>query len=219
MKIFDRIKLSAKYGKAIFIISSLYSLGAAAVCLVYPTLAPSDYVIGLSSLKSTPLAQENIKAFLAPGSEEVAAATKAGIDGEGQANLYVPKLIQIENPVVSSEDEEYPLCYYRDFVLEWNRDDDNSNGVMVAVEWTGTMIFGESHPDAYIRNTGHFDDTGIANLPKELFEGIPDTALCFLTILRGDIDNIVVDESSYKVYGESHAVLPFILIREITNIN
>jgi len=47
MKILDRIKLSAKYGKAIFIISSLYSLGAAAVCLVYPTLAPSCIILKL----------------------------------------------------------------------------------------------------------------------------------------------------------------------------
>jgi len=46
-------------------------------------------------------------------------------------------------------------------------------------------------------------------------EGIPDTAVCHLTLLRGNIETLSIDDSSYKIQAESHDYLTFVLIREI----
>jgi len=48
-----------------------------------------------------------------------------------------------------------------------------------------------------------------------LFDGIPDTAVCHLTVVRGDIDLASIDGVSYKVLVESHEFFTFVLIREI----
>ena len=139
--------------------------------------------------------------------------TKTNIKSQTQT-LYVPHLIKITSPLIEKEDEMFPLCDYRDFIIKWNADRKNENGVLIAVEWTGTMIFGDHHPDAYIRRTDLVSDTGSASINPELFEGIPDTALCNLTLIRSNIENVVMSGYSYKLIGETHAVLPFILIRE-----
>ena len=48
-----------------------------------------------------------------------------------------------------------------------------------------------------------------------VFDGIPDTALCYISLLRGNVENIPIGDYSYKVMGESYAVLPFVLVRHI----
>lgn len=131
-------------------------------------------------------------------------------------SMYVPKPIEFVFPSVTSEQETYPLCYYKDLEIEWNADSNNTNGIVVAVEWNGTMIFGANYPDTYIRRVDVInEDNGHAVLNNELFEDIPDTALVTISILRGNIENILIDDYSYKLIAESHAVLQIILIRDI----
>lgn len=49
-----------------------------------------------------------------------------------------------------------------------------------------------------------------------LFDGIPDTAVCHLTVLRGDIEILDYENETYKFLTETHEYLSFVLIREIT---
>lgn len=130
--------------------------------------------------------------------------------------LYVPQLISVTSPKITDMEDLYPLCDYKNFVLKWNKDEKNSNGILVIVEWLGTCCYGDSNPAAYIRRVDCVQDTGETVLKKELFEGIPDTAVCHLTILRGSVENVVFEDYSYKLLGEAHTSFPFILIRELT---
>ena len=130
-------------------------------------------------------------------------------------DLYVPEQIRITGPDIQTDADMYPLCDYKNFVLKWNKDHKNMNGVLICIEWLGTCCYGDSNPNAYIRRTDCLPDTGELVLDPNIFDGIPDTALCYLTILRGSVENILIDDYSYKVVGETHEVLPFILIREI----
>ena len=83
-------------------------------------------------------------------------------------------------------------------------DDKNENGV-----------FGEDYPNAYIRSTDVFPDIGKTCINPQMFDGIPDTALCTLTILRGSIENELVNGYSCKLVAESHQCIQFILIRNV----
>lgn len=145
------------------------------------------------------------------------AATRAAENEAPATNvdLYVPELIQISAPDIQTEVELYPLCDYKNFVLKWNKDSKNENGVLIIVEWLGTCCFGDSNPNAYIRRMDCVPDTGEITINPDLFTGIPDTAVCYLTVLRGAVENVLAGDYSYKVLGESHEILPFILIREI----
>jgi hypothetical protein len=53
-------------------------------------------------------------------------------------------------------------------------------------------------------------------LNYKLFDDIPDNALCYITLVRGNLENIELeDDKTYLAAGESHAVLPFVLIRSL----
>ena len=133
----------------------------------------------------------------------------------GEAEMYVPKAIEFTFPFAESEEDLNPLCYYKNFVIRWNKDEDNENGVLVVVDWTGSMVLGNDIPDTHICRIAEFPDTGEAHLPENIFDGIPDTAYCDILILRGNIENIENDQYSYKLVGKTHHQIPFILIREI----
>lgn len=144
-------------------------------------------------------------------------ATKS--TGEGvDVEMYVPEMISIIKPQITNEKELIPLCYYDGFVLEWNADPYNKNGVIVIFEWIGNMVIGQDIPDTYIRRVGVFEDNGTCVLPISLFEGVPDTAVCHLTILRGNIESVNLSGESFNVMADSHEFLTFVLIREVKRI-
>ena len=77
------------------------------------------------------------------------------------------------------------------------------------------MVLGDDIEDTYVRRVITVPDIGEALLPEELFDGIPDTAFCHLTILRGNVENLKIDQYSYTVLGETHQSIAFILLRKI----
>lgn len=105
-------------------------------------------------------------------------ATKSS-EGNTTIEMYIPKEITITNPSLKIDDNYLPLCYYDGFQLEWNKDDSNTNGV---------------DRETHVRRTCILDDTGIGIIPTELFEGIPDTAVCHMTVLRGNIETLTLDD-------------------------
>ncbi len=141
--------------------------------------------------------------------------TKASSENNHVVEMYIPKEITITNPYWDSKKNKLPLCYYDGFHLEWNKDEKNANGVILILEWIGEVVVGRDVPSTHVRRTCIFDDTGKAILPVDLFEGIPDTAVCHITLLRGNIDVLSIENVSYKIQVESHEYMSFILIREI----
>lgn len=141
--------------------------------------------------------------------------TKSSEPQAGSADLYIPAEIMFLAPCANSEEDINPLCYYKNFQIKWNKDENNKNGVLVAVEWNGNMVLGDDIENTSVHRTMTFCDTGEAKLPAKLFDGIPDTAICNLIILRGNCNNVVYDNYTYKLVGETHQLISFILIRNI----
>ena len=135
-----------------------------------------------------------------------------------ESQLYVPSIITIHSPYIDKENGQLPLCDVSNFILKWNEDTMNDNGVIVQIEWGGVVLFGGQRDDSHVSISKIFPDTGQAKLDAEMFEGIPDTALCFLTVLRGNVDAMIVDGQSYKIGGATHETMQLVLIRNTKRI-
>jgi len=135
--------------------------------------------------------------------------------------MYVPELLEITSPHIATADELLPYCYYKNFVLGWNADPQNANGLVVVVEWNGSDLYGSEYK-AYVRNADIItNDNGSAVLNNALFDGIPHGALVNIKLIRGNIANLEgfingegVPEEFTLVAG-SQVILPIILVREI----
>lgn len=132
---------------------------------------------------------------------------------------YVPELIEITSPRVSNEDEMYPVCYGGNFILRWNADPKNTDGLIVTVDWSGEKMFGPSYDNQSVSRTAFIpEDNGEFRLDPKMFDHIPNTALVFITLLRGNSKTALVGDFSYRMYCETHAVLPIILCRKMRTI-
>lgn len=133
----------------------------------------------------------------------------------GNVEMYVPAPLQITFPQYDNGNHLPPLCYDQDFIVRWNADTQNKNGVMAIVKWDGTVLFGEDYPSSYVVHFKKFPDTGSAKLDGAMFEGIPDTAYCSLFLLRGDMTDIDVDQIDYQLLAEAHDALDFALVKNV----
>jgi hypothetical protein len=142
--------------------------------------------------------------------------TKGQDNSEKSVSLYIPDMVEIISPKIETEEDLYPYCYYKDFVLRWNPDLNNENGLVIVVEWYGFYFNGQNE-NSYVRNSDLLQiDDGEEVLNDALFDDIPDNALCYISLLRGNLENIELEENlAYLVAGESHTVLPLILVREL----
>ena len=134
---------------------------------------------------------------------------------EEDFEMYIPERISLLAPAATNAEENNPLCYYGDFKIRWNADEQNANGVIVYVEWLGGMVLGDDIDNTCVTRVAVVPDTGVATLDPHLFDGIPDTAVCHLAIARGAIEDVQGEEYSYKLIGETHHLISFILIREV----
>jgi len=162
------------------------------------------------------------------GSNGVMKAPKGGggedDNGEGgfTITMYVPELLQITSPNIESPEDLLPYCYYQNFVLGWNADPQNENGLVVVVEWNGTDLYGNEYKE-YVRNADIItNDNGSCVLNNALFDGIPHGALVQIQLIRGNIevkgliiDNETGEEEEFVFVAASQVILPFILVREI----
>jgi len=148
-----------------------------------------------------------------------------GDGGEGVTiiTMYVPELLQITSPNIEIPDDLLPYCYYENFSLGWNADPQNENGLVVVVEWNGTDLYGNEYKE-YVRNADIIKtDNGKSVLNNKLFDGIPHGALVNIQLIRGNIevtgliiDNATGEEEEFVFVAASQAILPIILVREIS---
>ena len=131
-------------------------------------------------------------------------------------SMYVPKKINISNPKVEDEGDVMPYCYYDGFLLEWNADPKNEEGLVVVAEYFGATAIPKDNIEPTIINTDIIDmDNGTVILDNDLWEGIPNTAVVYLSLLRGNVQLEEVDGKIVKFYAETHAELPIILIKDL----
>ena len=140
-------------------------------------------------------------------------------EGEMEIEMYVPKKINITNPKIENDKDLMPYCHYEDFVLEWNADPKNEEGLVVVAEYYGaTAIPGEDSSPSIINTDIIEEDNGKTVLDNDLWEGIPNSAVVYLSLLRGNVKLEEVDGKVVKFYAETHAELPIVLIKDMNTV-
>lgn len=130
-------------------------------------------------------------------------------------SLYVPELVEITSPAVKTDRDQFPACYYDNFVLTWNPDDKNENGLMIFAEYFGDNAIPKNIENVHITNIDYIaDDNGRAILNTKLFDGMPNLAIVHLILLRGNIAIEEVDGELYKLFAESHVRLPIVIVKD-----
>lgn len=138
---------------------------------------------------------------------------------ETEVEMYIPDLVEITNPKIDNDDELLPICYYEDFVLEWNADPNNEEGLVVIAEYFGNNAIPENSTNEHILNTDVIDiDNGHAVLNNDLFKNIPNLSIVHLILLRGNVAIEEIEGELYKFYAESHVRLPIILAKDLTTV-
>jgi len=133
--------------------------------------------------------------------------------------MYVPNIVSITNPAVKTEQEQYPLCDSKNFVLEWNADPLNKEGLVVIAEYFGFNAIPSDAQQTHILNTDYITlDNGKATLNPDLFNGMPNMAIVHIILLRGNVAIKDIEGESYKFFAESHMRLPIILIKDVSTI-
>ncbi|WKN41504.1 hypothetical protein [Tunicatimonas pelagia] len=138
------------------------------------------------------------------GKEEAVARQEAAVH-----SMYIPHELQFENIVR----EEFTLPHVdgsnNAFTFQWNADAQNKNGVIVVVE---------SHARTSTQTTDStpkiievVDDIGSYSLPIHFMEVLPDSAKIRIDLYRGNIENLLIGEKEYSVYGFSQAGQYFIV--------
>jgi len=187
----------------------------------------TTYSVGFSSLKSNPLSEHSIVQRISSKEDEKSPSVLINdkkIISLSKANkiskMYVPDLLEITNPKIISEKDLFPICYYKDFVLEWNADPNNKEGLVVIAEYFGNNAIPKNDTGEHILNTDIIDtDDGHAVLNNALFKDMPNLSIVHLVLLRG---NVVIEEitgESYKFFAESHVRLPIVLLKDVTTIS
>jgi hypothetical protein len=125
--------------------------------------------------------------------------------------MYIPQVVEITYP--KSHESFYPICYFDKYKLTWDSDSRNTNGVVILIEWDGSTLDKETTPD-YIRRIDIVEDTGETTIKKEMFDDIPHLAIVKVTILRGNINIVEVQDVAYKLYASSEASLSTIIAKE-----
>lgn len=139
--------------------------------------------------------------------------TKGGDNGSS-VDLYAPEIVRISFPSsVVTDDNTLPVCHYKDFVVRWNADPNNNNGVSILTQWTGIVAFGDDYPPTEVLHLATFPDSGEVTLDESMFEDMPDTALCSLIVARGDVMNMNNNDEIYQLVIGTYDVLSFILVR------
>lgn len=149
-----------------------------------------------------------------------AANTKTGkLANAEEVVMYVPNIVSITNPEVKTVQEQYPLCDSKNFVLEWNADPQNKEGLVVIAEYFGFNAIPSDAQNTHVLNTDYIElDNGKVTLDAALFNGMPNMAIVHIILLRGNVALKDIEGESYKFFAESHMRLPIILIKDIASI-
>ena len=146
--------------------------------------------------------------------------TNKNSEDSAEIKLYVPKKLNISKPVQQTNTKTSILAYYKNFVLEWNADPKNQEGLMVAVEYLGETLSGiENDEMASIVNVDHIEnDNGKYILKQAMFDDVPNLSFINIILLRGNVDIREIEGETYKTYAESHQRIPVLLVKDLNSV-
>lgn len=144
---------------------------------------------------------------------------KSGKTTSGEIKMYVPKKLNISKPIPISEKNVTILAHHKNFLLEWNADPKNEEGLMLAIEYLGENVDARKNTDIHIQNVDHIEyDNGKYILKQAMFDDIPNLAYVNLILLRGNVEISEFNNETLKLYAESHQRVPLIIVKDLNSV-
>ncbi|MEP6261610.1 MAG: hypothetical protein ABJ092_08535 [Gillisia sp.] len=135
-------------------------------------------------------------------------------------SFYIPKKLIISKTIQQTETKISILAYYKSFLLEWNADPKNGEGLILAVEYLGESLSNEgSNENLNVVNVDYIEnDNGKYILNEAMFDNIPNLSFINIILLRGNVDISEIEGESYKTYVESHERIPVLLVKDLNSV-
>lgn len=115
-------------------------------------------------------------------------------------NISNPTPIYFISPTLSFD--ESAITTNNSFLIKWNKDDDNKNGVIIVLSWHGeTVSRTKKLPDNDLKVIKTVDDDGTELIDDAMLQYFPDDALIDIAIGRGNIETS--NNNGYSTIVES----------------
>jgi hypothetical protein len=131
-------------------------------------------------------------------------------------SYYVPADFDmvVSNPIMQGS-SFYQISEEKGLNLKWKKDDNNKNGVVIHVSWTGDRLdlpLNAQGTAGQLQFATKVEDTGEITLPIDFFSKLPKDAIFSLNVIRGNIEIIEgTDRKQYKVYNQVEEKLSCVL--------
>ncbi len=116
---------------------------------------------------------------------------------------YVPEKLNVQLEQAVQLEGAQKGIHRSNFLIRWNRDEHNTNGIVVYLFWKGDRT--DNSPYDRQMTTVHraikLDDTGQAWIPAAFFDGIPPQAIVTLFFIRGNVQLAQAQGQSWKFYS------------------
>jgi hypothetical protein len=139
-------------------------------------------------------------------------------DGKEVVNIsyYSPKKLNAKtNNEIVPLTSFYEVKQEEGIEISWDRDEKNSNGVVLYVAWTGDKInlsAAEQGTAGFKEFVSKVDDTGKVKMPYSYFKELPAGAIFTIFVMRGNIEIVKgTDAKSYRFYNLSENLLRCVL--------
>lgn len=159
---------------------------------------PNRYFAGLSSANAGPL----------PGFGQTSTWALAGNPTMDippvNVQMYVPHEIDIVSPVLNDAVNPATIPSSGDLLISWNADPANTLGVLVHLSYDKEYFNSDaSLPDNPVEFADLTEDDGAYSLSVAELQAFPTGATIFLTLMRGNFQEPVVDDKEFFMYAVS----------------
>lgn len=116
---------------------------------------------------------------------------------------YVPEKLDVQLQQAVQLEGAQKGIHRSNFEIRWNRDDNNTNGIVAYLFWKGDRTDNSPYDRQMIEvhRAIKLDDTGQAWIPSEFFDDIPPQAIVTLFFIRGNVQLAQAEGYSWKFYA------------------
>lgn len=126
-------------------------------------------------------------------------------NGEINQSMYMPDELDVKVALdLFPYSNISSLSKNDDLIVKWNKDNNNSNGLVAYLHWDGSTTDNpgiSTKLEKEIHRAMKFDDDGTEILPKSFFDGLPVNANFIIYFIRGNIDIYELGDMKVKLYS------------------
>jgi hypothetical protein len=135
-----------------------------------------------------------------------------------KTTYYTPNLLDLSTNCEKIKQTSFnKISEENGITMKWKKDEKNLNGVVISIVWIGDKLDIPLDMQGTVGQKSFstkVNDTGECTLPYDFFNKLPDNAIFYLSVIRGNIEIINgTDKKEYKVYNQVESKLTCALVK------